>query len=140
MPGSRTIANLHAALSWDLDDFDRGTSHIEAGFLKLRSLVVGVGDAFVAQGKRMSLGVTLPAAAFAGFAVKAASDAQELQSAFEQSFGAMSKRVDAWAEQTGNALDRSTTEMKEGALAFNQLFSKAAPTQEAAAELSEQFT
>lgn len=140
MAASRTIANLHAALSWDLDDFDRGTSHIEGGFRKLRTLVIGVGDAFVAQGKRMSLGVTLPSAAFAGFAVKAASDAQELQSAFEQSFGAMAKRVDAWAEQTGNALDRSTTEMKDGALAFNQLFSKAAPTQEAAANLSEQFT
>lgn len=135
----RTIANMHAALSWDLDDFDRGTSHIEAGFTKLRTLVLGIGDAFVAQGKRMTLGVTLPSAAFALFTTKAASDAKELESAFDHSFGVISNRMDKWAEDTGDSLDRATTEMKDGALAFNQIFGKAT-TKEAAAELSQEFT
>lgn len=135
----RTIANMHAALSWDLDDFDRGTSHIEAGFTKLRTLVLGIGDAFVAQGKRMSLGITLPAGAFALFTTKAASDAKELESAFDHSFGVISNRMDKWAEDTGDSLDRATTEMKDGALAFNQIFGKAT-TKEAAAELSQEFT
>lgn len=136
----RRIADLHAALSWDLDDFDRGTSHIEAGFSRLRSMITGIGDAFVAQGKRMTLGITVPSAAFALFVTKVASDAQELESAFNYSFGAMSKRMDKWADDTGDSLGRATTEMKQGALAFNQLFGPAAQTADDAAKLSQQFT
>src|SRR5690606_29054877 len=88
-----TIATLNAALRWDLSDFDRGTSHIEATFAGLRSMVAGVADAFVNAGRRMTLGITVPLAAMAGFAVKAASDAGELQSAFDYTFGAMAERM-----------------------------------------------
>jgi hypothetical protein len=135
-----TIATLNAALRWDLSDFDRGTSHIEATFAGLRSMVGGVADAFAAAGRRMTLGVTVPLTALAGFAVKAAADAGELQSAFDYTFSAMAERMNTWAEQAGNALGRSTEAMQEGAMAFGLLFRQAAPTAAAAAELSQSFT
>lgn len=65
---------------------------------------------------------------------------QELQSAFDFTFGSTAKTMNAWAESTGNAMGRATSEMKAGALAMGQLFKQAAPTEEAAARLSQRFT
>ncbi|MDE8651870.1 hypothetical protein [Novosphingobium album (ex Liu et al. 2023)] len=137
MPG--TIARLNAALSWDLDDFDRGTAHIEGVFGRLRGMIAGVAAAFESAGRRMTLGITAPLLGLAGYTIKAASDANELQSAFDYTFGAMSDRMNKWAEDTGDAMGRATDEMQQGAMAFGQLFKVAAPTAEAAAKMSQRF-
>ncbi|WP_338445957.1 hypothetical protein V5F89_12480 [Pelagerythrobacter marensis] len=134
-----TIASLNAALRWDLDDFDRGTAHIEGTFGRLRDFVGGVADSIVAAGRRMTLGITLPLAGLAVYTVKAASDAEELQSAFDYTFGAMAETMNEWAVATGDAMGRSTQEMQRGAFALGGLFNAAAPTREAAAQLSQQF-
>ncbi|MFC3097380.1 phage tail tape measure protein [Alteraurantiacibacter palmitatis] len=136
---SGSIAALHASLRWDLADFDRGTAHIEGVFGRLRGFIVGVSEAIAAAGRRMTLGITAPLAGIAAYTVKAASDAQELQSAFDYTFGRMADRMNVWAEETGNAMGRATQEMQEGALALGVLFKQAAPTEEAAARLSQQF-
>lgn len=133
------IASLSAALRWDLDDFDRGTSHIEGTFGRIRDFAVGISDAMVAAGRRMTLGITLPLAGLATYTVKAASDAEELQSAFDYTFGAMAETMNEWAVATGDAMGRSTQEMQRGAFALGGLFNAAAPTREAAAQLSKQF-
>ncbi|PHR90452.1 MAG: hypothetical protein COA80_16230 [Leeuwenhoekiella sp.] len=134
-----TIASMNAALRWDLGDFDRGTAHIEGVFGKLRGLASDMSDAFVQFGRRMTLGISVPTAAIALYTVNAASDVKEMQSAFDYTFGAMSARMNKWAEDTGDAMGRSTDEMQKGALAMGQLFTKAAPTEEAAARLSQRF-
>jgi len=133
------IASLSAALRWDLDDFDRGTAHIEGTFGRIRDFAVGISDAMVAAGRRMTLGITLPLAGLATYTVKAASDAEELQSAFDFTFGAMAETMNEWAVTTGDAMGRSTQEMQRGAFALGGLFNAAAPTREAAAQLSQQF-
>jgi hypothetical protein len=133
------IASLSAALRWDLDDFDRGTAHIEGTFGRIRDFAVGISDAMVAAGRRMTLGITLPLAGLATYTVKAASDAEELQSAFDYTFGAMAETMNEWAVATGDAMGRSTQEMQQGALALGALFNAAAPTRQAAAELSKEF-
>jgi hypothetical protein len=134
------IANLSASLDWDLGDFDRGTAHIGGAFGRLRDLAVGLGDSFTAAGRRMTLGVTAPLAGIASLTVNAASDAQELQSAFDYTFGAMAERMNQWAVATGDAMGRSTQEMQEGAFALGGLFNEAARTPEVAAEMSQSFT
>lgn len=69
---------------------------------------------------------------------QAAIDAQEMESAFEVVFGNMATDVRSWAEETGNALGRSTQEIQRAALSFQELFGKALdPAQ--SAELSKQF-
>jgi hypothetical protein len=137
MPGP--IASLNAALRWDLQDFDRGTRHIEMSFNRLLTLGRDMAVAFQQFGQRMTLGITAPMAALGAFTVKAASDLQELQSAFDYTFGSTATAMNRWADQTGNAVGRATSEMKAGALAMGQLFKQAAPTEQAAARLSQRF-
>lgn len=136
---SGPIASLNAALRWDLADFDRGTRHIEGAFGRLRSLGAELAASFHQFGQRMTLGITAPMVALAGFTVNAASNLQELQSAFDYTFGNTSAIMNRWAEDTGNAMGRATSEMKAGALAMGQLFKQAAPTEAAAARLSQRF-
>lgn len=137
MPGP--IASLNAALQWDLQDFDRGTRHIEMSFGKILTLGRDMAEAFNRFGQRMTLGITAPMVALAGFTVNAASNLQELQSAFDFTFGSSAAVMNRWADQTGNAMGRATSEMKAGALAMGQLFKQAAPTEAAAARLSQRF-
>lgn len=138
MPGP--IASLNAALQWDLQDFDRGTRHIEMSFNRILTIGRDMAVAFNQFGQRMTLGITAPMAALAGFTVNAASNLQELQSAFDYTFGTTAAIMNRWADQTGNAMGRATSEMKQGALAMGQLFKQAAPTEQAAARLSQRFT
>ena len=135
-----TIAKLSASLAWDLEDFQRGTSVVEGAFKGIIGLAGKVGDAVTNAGKRMTVGMTLPLTGLGVLFTKAAADASELQSAFDYTFGNMAGRMNRWAEQTGDAMGRATGEMQEGALAFGQLFKAAAPTEAAAARLSQRFT
>ncbi|MBB4857201.1 hypothetical protein HNO88_000508 [Novosphingobium chloroacetimidivorans] len=134
-----TIARLNAALTWDLDDFDNGTNHIGGAFQKVREMVSGLGDAFASAGRKMTLAVSGPLTAFGGYALKTASDAQELQSAFDYTFGAMAGTMNKWAKDTGDSMGRSTHAMQEGALAFGQLFKVAAANGPEMAKLSQHF-
>ena len=140
MAGGGAIANLAAHLEWDLDDFQRGTVSIEKAFKGIIGIAGDMADAVAAAGRRMTLGLTLPIAGIGGLMLKAASDAEELQSAFDYTFGKMSGTMNRWAEESGNAMGRSTQEMQEGALALGGLFQAAAPTEAAAVRLAQQFT
>lgn len=137
MPG-RSIANLHSVLDWDLSDFDRGTSHIEGTFGRVRAMAVNLSETINGAFEKMTTGITLPFIALSAFSVRSASDAAELQSAYDQVFGDLSGMMNRWAEETGNILGRSTQTMQESAQQFQSIFSKAldpAP----AAELSKEF-
>src|SRR3546814_10619465 len=94
----------------------------------------------ISVGRSMTLGITLPVAAFAVHAAKAASDAEELRAAFGETFGDMSKAMEGWARQTGDAMGRSTKEIMEGAQAFGLYFNQAAKTRQEAANMSKSFT
>jgi len=135
-----SIANLSATLQWDIDDFQRGTRTVQAGFTNLMGAAGRLSDAVTAAGKKMTAGMTLPLSGLGVLFTKVAADAAELQSAFDYTFGGMSGSMNRWAEQTGDAMGRATSEMQEGALAFGQLFKGAAENEQAAARLSQRFT
>lgn len=134
------IANLSASLRWDIDDFQRGTASIEGAFQSIIGIAGDMANAVAAAGRKMTLGMTLPLAGIAALTTKAASDAAELQSAFDFTFGSMAGTMNRWAEQSGDAMGRSTQQMQEGAFALGGLFQAAAPTEQAAARLSQRFT
>ncbi|MBO9510923.1 hypothetical protein [Erythrobacter sp. A6_0] len=135
-----SIANLSATLDWDLDDFERGTRSVQAGFTSIIGAANRVADAVTAAGKKMTVGMTLPITGLGVLFTKVAADAAELQSAFDHTFGGMQGSMNAWAENTGDAMGRATSEMQQGALAFGQLFKGAAENEAAAARLSQRFT
>ncbi|AGH31362.1 hypothetical protein TVVG_00013 [Tetraselmis viridis virus SI1] len=87
-----------------------------------------------------SISITAPLVLFGRQAVQTATDAEELQSAFDHTFGEMQDSMNEWAEATGNAMGRSTQTIQRGAFAFGGLFNEAAETREEAAQLSQTFT
>lgn len=74
----RRIADLHAALTWDLDDFERGTGRIESGFNKLIGKGREMATKFRSIGRDMTMALTVPIAGVAtGFAVAAKGMAED---------------------------------------------------------------
>ena len=134
-----SIADLHAALSWDLNDFERGTASIENGFKSLIDRGKQLGNTFRTIGRDMTVALSLPLAGFGAFAFKAASDAAELQDAFDRTFGESAKTMNQWAETTGNALGRSTQTMQENAFRFGIILKQAFSGTEAE-EMSKQLS
>ncbi|MBB5987436.1 hypothetical protein [Sphingobium lignivorans] len=90
-------------------------------------------------GAKLSLAFTVPATIFGKAAFDAASDAAEMESAFEVSFGNAADSVRKWAEETGNAMGRSTQELMRQSASFMDILKKQMDPA-AAAELSKQLT
>lgn len=101
---------------------------------KFRSVGRGMRDI----GAGLSLSVTAPLVLFGKSAIDAASEAMEMQSAFEQTFKGSSAAIRAWSEQTAPAINRSATELQSGALRFGQLFTQVTDTVKASG-LSQEF-
>ncbi len=75
---NRRIADLHAALTWDLDDFERGTGRIESGFNRLIGKGREMATRFRTIGRDMTMALTVPIAGVAtGFAIAAKGMAED---------------------------------------------------------------
>ena len=105
---SAVIGALRADLSASIADF-------ASGFSKAADQVKSFSDKFQKAGKsmqdfggNMSLWVSAPLALVAGSMVKTAMAAEEMQSAFNVSFGSMAAETEKWAETTGDAMGQST--------------------------------
>src|SRR3546814_1654766 len=97
----------------DVATFEKGADLSEKRLAQMERKFSKLGDKISGLGKTLSLGITLPLTAFGIASANAASDADELQSAFDQTFGAMSDTMNKWAEDTSNALGRSTQELQK---------------------------
>ncbi|CAB4137255.1 Phage tail tape measure protein [uncultured Caudovirales phage] len=98
-----------------------------------------VGRSMQRIGAGMTVGITAPLGLFATASVKASSDAAELQSAFNQTFGEMASSMNEWAETTGNAMGRSTQAMQELANSYGLFFNNLPVAREEAARMSRVF-
>ena len=87
----------------------------------------------------LTVGVTAPLTLFGKGAFQAAVDAQELQSMFDTTFGKMSDTMNAWAQDTANAMGRSTQEIQQSAAVFQGFFKDMLPERDAA-EFSKKLT
>lgn len=132
------LGNLRYILGLDSLAFEKGLGGADKRLKAAQRSFQKTADKFSSVGKTMSLGLTLPLGAFATGSFKAASDAAELQSAFDQTFGKMSATMNKWAEDTGNAMGRSTTEMKKAANTFGIFFNTAVDPAKAA-KMSQTF-
>lgn len=134
------LGSLLISLGLDSGQFRTGMSQAERDMVKFQKRMEKSARAMQDLGARMTIGITAPLAAFGAFSVKAASDAAELQSAFNETFGSLSKGMTDWAETTGDAMGRSTQEIQQAATTFGIFFNQAAPTKKAAADLSKEFS
>lgn len=130
------IARL--ALDTDTSGLARGERGLDSIASRASKTARDIGKSMQGLGTKLSIGVTAPLAFFGKQAIQSSIDAQEMESAFDVVFGNMASSVREWAEETGDAMGRSTQEIQRGALAFEELFSKALdPAQ--SSELSKTF-
>lgn len=134
------IARLSVVLGMDTAAFEQGATVAEKRIAQSQRKIAAIGDRMSDVGARLSLALSAPLAAFGVASFNAASDAAELQSAFNQTFGALSESMNEWARVTGDAMGRSTQELQRAANTFGIFFNQAAPTRAEAAEMSKAFT
>jgi hypothetical protein len=115
------------------------TAQFETGMKRAQATMSGVGQKMQGIGAAMSLGITAPVTLIGKEMLSAAVNAEEMQSAFNVSFGSMSKSTEDWARKTGDALGRSTQELQQAALTMNGLFKAGGPATAQTAELSKEF-
>src|SRR5918992_4675095 len=91
-------AELSAAIAQFQQDMGRAADSV-GGFAKRFKRV---GGQMQSVGTKMSIGITAPLLLFGRHAQAAAVDAEELQSAFDFSFGTMADEMNVWAQTTGD--------------------------------------
>lgn len=136
---SSVIGALRVMLGMDTAEFEAGATRAERATNRLQRNLERTGQRMQAVGRNLTLAISAPLVAFGTLAFRAASDAAELQSAFDQTFGDMAGEMNAWAEETGDAMGRSTQSMQQLANTFGIFFNQAAPTRAEAAEMSRTF-
>lgn len=133
------IGALRVIFGADTAAFEKGTDEVQRRMAQTQKKLDSMGERFTSIGKKLSIGLTIPLAAFGTSAFNAASDAEELQATFDSTFGQMSGTMNKWAEDTGNALGRSTQEMQKAANTFGMFFNQAVDPRKAA-EMSQIFS
>lgn len=133
------IARLAVNLTMETAALEEGATIAEKRIAKSARTIEKFGDNMASLGTKLTAAVTLPLAAFGASAIDAASDAAELQGSFNQTFGSMSATMNKWAEDTGNAMGRSTQEMQQAANTFGIFFNTAVDPAKAAA-MSQTFS
>jgi hypothetical protein len=133
------IGALRVMLGMDTAEFEKGATSAQRTAQRFEKDMTKLGGSLQKVGLGMTAALTVPLGAFGTASFKAASDAAELQSSFNQTFGALSGAMNKWAEQTGNAMGRSTRSMQQLANTFGIFFNQAAPTREEAAKMSQTF-
>lgn len=140
MASNATVGSLRVVLGLDSAAFTEGLTAAQKHLKSAGARMQSVGTTMAAVGAGLTATVSAPLAALGVSFTNAAIDAQEMQSAFDVSFGAMAQATRKWAEDTGNALGRSTFELQEMALGFNGLFKAGGPVTQMSADMARQFT
>lgn len=134
------IGALRVVLGLDSAHFTKGLAGAQKSLQSAAQSMKDVGAKMAGIGAIMSATITAPIVALGVAATNAAIEVEEMQSAFETSFGSMAAATEKWAETTGDAMGRSTFVLQKMALGFNGLFKAGGPASEQATEMSKRFT
>lgn len=137
---SATVGALRVTLGLDSAQFTQGLNAAQRQLRSTGQRLQSVGSTMASVGAGMTAAISAPLVAVGISFSKAAIEAEEMQSAFNVSFGSMSADVRRWAETTGDAMGRSTFELQQMALGFNGLFKAGGPVTAMTATMSRQFT
>jgi len=89
---------------------------------KFKARAEAVGRSMQSVGRKMTMGLTLPILGIAAASVKAASDAEEMESMFDAVFKKSSADVRKWAAVHGDAVNRSKYDLMEYAASLQDTF------------------
>ena len=106
---------------------------------KFKARAEAVGQKMQSVGRKMTMGLTLPILAVAAASVKAASDAEEMESMFDAVFKKQSASVRKWAAEHADAVNRSRYDLMEYAASLQDTFVPMGFARDEAAEFSKQM-
>ena len=128
-----TVARLNVEIGADIKSFQQGMAKMQNQFKQ-------VGANLRNTGRKLSTAVTLPILGIAAAAVKAAADAEEMQSKFKTVFqtvgGDVTKQLDAFSRASG----RSRYELRGMAAQLGDIFKPLGYTEQQAGNLSVQVS
>ena len=133
---NRKIREQEAAMAQTNREIDRQKVRLE----RVAAVQAQAGKVAERAGKAgavASVAITAPLIAFGKHALEAASNAYELQSAFDVTFGKNAAAMTSWAQTTAAALGRSNVEIEQAANTFGIFFNQADPAK--SAKMSQQF-
>lgn len=118
---STQVGSIHYDLNLNTNDFDREAAKAKSKLNSLGDGFQAVGDKLSNVGKTMTLGVTLPIVAGAGFAIKAASDLNETINKVTVAFGESSKEVLDFGKTTLKAIGVAKATALDAAALFGDM-------------------
>lgn len=111
----KLIVSVGVDLSGFKDELSDASNDVRGFAAQAKRDFAGVGKSWQDTGSKMmktgavmTAGVTAPLALFGKKAAQASIDAEEMNSAFDVVFEKMAASTRKWAEETGNAMGRST--------------------------------
>ena len=122
---SMIIGALRAVFGADTAAFEKGVDEVERKLKSAERKFSSFGKKIASAGNAMSIGFTAPLVAVGALSFKTATDMQELESAFDVTFGNSSDHMRDFAKETASAMGRSRKEIQESSVAFASLFNKA---------------
>lgn len=151
MIADKVIVELEAKLGKYNADVNAARANFDQNMGKMRSSAMAterqaeltgakIGQAFGRDLMARASATAIVAALFqiGGAMAATAREAEELDSAVGFTFGKNAADIQAWAETTGQAMGRASTDLKQAALDFQTIFGPALGA-DAAAEMSKQF-
>ncbi|KKN71735.1 hypothetical protein LCGC14_0418010 [marine sediment metagenome] len=118
------------------DNTKKAFQSTSRGIGKLRSKV----QDHAAGIKFAAISVVASIGGIAAISIKAASDAEEIQSKFNVVFRGIAEDVEKWADEFGESVGRSATSLKEFTSGIGDVLKPMGLQTEAAAEMSQQMT
>jgi hypothetical protein len=127
------VGRLLATLSLKSEQFSKGLKSAERQLERFSRKMVKIGA-------MMSISVTAPLAAIGGAAVKAASDAEELENAFSVVFGRSAQEAQVFFDDLSKRIGRSAVSLKEYGTELQSIIAPMVGNREEAAKLSMRLT
>lgn len=126
---STNVGSIHYDLDLDTSKFDRAMSGIASKTQEIGSRMTDVG-------KKMTVGLTLPIVAGAGFAIKAASDLTETINKVNVAFGDSSETVRNWSKNSIKSMGLAQQSALDAAALFGDMSTSMGLSQQEASKMS----
>jgi len=140
----KLLEKLYVGIGADLSDLrtDMGGTGaiIEEAFRDVDKHLINIGNGLADLGSILTVGVTTPLLGLGGILLGTAAEMEGLERSFKNSFKGMSNDVGKWADDQGEALNKSEFDLKEYLVSLNRVLDPLDLSAEKSAKFSQSLT
>lgn len=133
---STNVGAIHYDLTLNTDAFDKAAASLNGKVNSVSDKLQSIGKGMTDVGKKMTVGLTLPIVAGAGFAIKSASDLNETMNKVNVAFGTSAKSVMAFGDTSLKSLGLAKGSALDAAALFGDMATSMGLSQSEAANMS----